>query len=639
MTSVLVCEKKSDAQTVPEINFSKIFLWSSFDGEKEQFVSLPSVVDQDFEKIRREYLRWLSGLARSPFRKKNFIECFEIRKNFSIWWMSLLVEKSQWKSDSMYKVFRFLVLDNLLRKMVQAGLTKVVVDLPDHQVCSALETWCRFNHIKFILVPRNLTRRLPNSPYIFTVLSHSIKGFSYLIYAITIRLLPALTHHSGYSNNRPHQISFISYFFNLDREELERGRYVCRYWAGLSAESFCNLYSRNWLHLFVKGNDVTGLRGAARHVRRLNVTQSRDGYHQLLDCRIGYREAIRIVRDYTKTWRAALSLMCPRQKFRVRDGRVDLWPLLSGDWMSSFFGKIGASNAIYLNIFEATFKKMPHQRKGFYLLENQAWERALIHAWRSGGHGSLVGVVHSVVSPCDLRHFFDRSEYEESSFNALPLPDFVAVNGEVAKSHYLNAGFPTRKLIQLEALRYNYLSEFKISKPVTRIDANRLRLLVLGDYIPSTTRQQMVLLSQAAARLSDRLDILVKAHPACEIHSTDWPLLNLTKTEETIDRLVHSYDVAFTSNTTGAAVDAYLAGKVVVSVIDATTFNMSPLRGLPDVQFVSTPDELVLQLDLLRSQFSNGWRSRLVKEVNFFYTDPKLPRWHRILRHADYECQ
>ena len=43
---------------------------------------------------------------------------------------------------------------------------------------------------------------------------------------------------------------------------------------------------------------------------------------------------------------------------------------------------------------------IPKQKKGLYLLENQNWEKALVHAWRRHGHGQLTGVVNTSAFYC-----------------------------------------------------------------------------------------------------------------------------------------------------------------------------------------------------------------------------------------------
>jgi surface carbohydrate biosynthesis protein (TIGR04326 family) len=120
--------------------------------------------------------------------------------------------------------------------------------------------------------------------------------------------------------------------------------------------------------------------------------------------------------------------------------------------------------------------------------------------------------------------------------------------------------------------------------------------------------------------------IIVKPHPACLIESAAYPSLSMTVTMEPIAKLLADCDVAYSSAVTSAAVDAYCAGVPVVSVLDPNTLNLSPLRGCAGALFASTPEELATALMLAVSR-----PSLPSSQVDFFTTDPQLPRWKKLL--------
>jgi len=119
---------------------------------------------------------------------------------------------------------------------------------------------------------------------------------------------------------------------------------------------------------------------------------------------------------------------------------------------------------------------------------------------------------------------------------------------------------------------------------------------------------------------------LIKPHPNCPIKLSDYPgLLGVEArvTEQPIAELLPSNDVAYTSATTSAAVDAYSVGLSVLSVLDPETLNQSPVRGINGVKFVSTADELVVALRTERDS---------IDIMEFFYLDRNLPRWLSLFR-------
>ena len=231
----------------------------------------------------------------------------------------------------------------------------------------------------------------------------------------------------------------------------------------------------------------------------------------------------------------------------------------------------------------------------------------------------------------DLRYFNDMRIYRRTGGNDLPMPNTVAVNGPATLVMYLQAGYPKENLVEVEALRYLHLSETKVradSVSSSRYEPENetLRLLVLGDYFLSNTRQQMKMLMQATQSLPVDMAIMVKPHPNCPIYSTDYPGLIMTVTMEPISKLLAECDVSYTSAISSAAVDAYCSGVPVVSVLAMNTLNLSPLRGCPGVLYVSTPEDLATAL------VSAAMSPRTIDVKHKFFTlDPELPRWLKLI--------
>ena len=61
-------------------------------------------------------------------------------------------------------------------------------------------------------------------------------------------------------------------------------------------------------------------------------------------------------------------------------------------------------------------------------------------------------------------------------------------------------------------------------------------------------------------------------------------------------------------------------------MLDEAQLNFSPLRGREGVRFVSTPEELADALGVGRAE-----RSSAAGVSDYFFLDPELPRWGRIL--------
>jgi len=625
MATLLICDKPKDL--FAEDNYDQILYWSSFQQGEDSY-SVPKVVDERFEELRARYLEWLYTLGNTPVHGSRLVGFLAVRPGFSMWWMSLLTEKSQWKTTALYDAFRLMAVDEILRHLSLSDSDTIVIAISDKRTQKALASWCSNSGVNYLIESRVRQSISLSVSRLYNMLPYTFQGILYLFYYIFSRW-PVSSHvNRGKQLEGGRQISFFSYYFNLNWSELEYGRFDSRYWAALYKQLRNTAVLQNWFHLFFKSKEMGSPGVAARLLANLCGATSERESHQLLDHRMGLKSLFVIIRDYGKIWWKAFRLRSVRDHFRLSQSAIDFWPLFANDWNDSFVGKTAVTNAIYLNLLEERLNALPEQSKGFYLLENQAWERALVYAWRKAGHGTIIGVQHATVSPCDLRHFFSPKEYSNNASCPLPVPDYVAVNGGAARQQYLAGEFPMEQLVGVEGLRYLYLGTQKQSAVAQRVQNKSVRLLVLGDYLPHITRKQMQLLVDAAEKFPDNLDILVKSHPACPVDPAEWLSLKFNLTDAPLNQLLDRYDVAYTSNMTGAAVDAYLAGKHVLSMLDPDTFNMSPLRGSPGVEFVVTPQELA---DAVSGRDSWGVSRSSEKQELFFYTDAELPRWNRLL--------
>ena len=428
------------------------------------------------------------------------------------------------------------------------------------------------------------------------------------------------------SNGR---VTFFSYLFNLVSDASKQGHYESRYWGSLPDALQSEACKTNWLHLYVKDALLPTSKQAADTIQTFNNNARGLQQHVTLDTFLSPMIVCRALRDWCRLLWLSIGL---RNELRSeQDASVNLWPLFEEDWQKSFFGDVAINNLLYLNLFETALECLPQQQTGVYLQENQGWEFSLIYAWQELGHGRLIGTPHSTVRFWDLRYFFDPRSYQREGRSDLPMPDQVAINGPAVRDAYINSGYSVDDLVEVEALRYLHLCEYKteldssLSKATVRTKG-AMRVLVLGEYLHSNTQQQMNLLEQAGPLLPLGTVFIVKPHPACPIRPADYPGISMSVTFEPIEKLLFECDVAYSSAVTSAAVDAYCAGVPIVSVLDPNTLNLSPLYGCKGVIYASKPEELVAAL-LSSVEASYTQNDRQV----FFTLDPKLSRWLKLL--------
>jgi surface carbohydrate biosynthesis protein (TIGR04326 family) len=290
-------------------------------------------------------------------------------------------------------------------------------------------------------------------------------------------------------------------------------------------------------------------------------------------------------------------------------------------------GPVAIENLLRIELFNQALCDLPRQKMGLFLCENQAWERALIYAWRKYSHGQLIAVEHSTVRFWDLRYFFDPRTVRSSDLYPMPQADLTALNGKAAVDAYLSVDYPKQAIAECEALRYGYLNDLRAKHLIGRAKEYPVKVLILGDYVPSGTSRMLLLLEAAIPYIIGLATYTVKPHPNLMVNAADYPLLHLKVVIDPLEKILFDFDIAYSSSMTSAAVDAYHIGLPLVVMLEEMELNFSPLRGQPGVRFVSTPEELAEALQTA----ANKGTATASDESEFFFLATELPRWSRLL--------
>ncbi len=601
-----------------------VVLWRAFsDGARSNVVSIPQLIEESADGLRSRYLAWVYELGEIRINDCSLIDHLQMRSGFSYWWMTLLVEKCNYeKSPQIDDAIRFFAFTDWVADNKLNQLTLITANQP---LAECLRMWCQKMGVSF------KWQRLPKPVVQLSWLRRAYVALP-LVMQSWVWLVKYLLNHWSLRGvglqawrQTTGSITFVSYLFNLVPEAANVGRYESRYWGPLPEVLQGKGYTINWLHLYVKDELLPRANKAADLIQTFNTAGRGMEIHATLDTFLSLRVMYQALAD---------SLLLAWKGKRLKrfiaktasQSRLDLWPLFAEDWRESTYGATAMSNVLHRSLFEAAMKVLPKQQLGCYLQENQGWEFALIQHWKRSNQGCLIGVPHSMVRFWDLRYFFDSRSYGQKENNQMPLPDLVAVNGDVGKETYLTGGYPSNSLVEVEALRYLHLDYANV-RPVSesRGTGKGWRLLVLGDYLARNTRLQMRLLAQGAAHLPPGTVIIVKPHPACPIHPEDYPELCLTVVREPLADLFAECDIAYTSAVTSAAVDAYCVGIPVVSVLDPTMLNLSPLRGWANSFYVVTPEDLIRAFNAATRLGRNN-----LAGFDPFILDRELPRWCKL---------
>jgi surface carbohydrate biosynthesis protein (TIGR04326 family) len=617
-----------DSEGSPPVgNFTNV-LWRGFiTTESTNTVSIPELIEKDSVALRSRYLSWIYELGEMQVGDRRLIDHLEIRSGFSYWWMTLIAEKCNWaKSPQITDAIRLFAFDKWANNSFPINSVKLVSANSELHEC--LEEWCKTRLINYDWQrqPENFQ---PNSllTRVSSIFPHSIQALVWLLKYLIDRW-PLRGVGVEELRNGVGQTTFVSYFFNLGPESAKNRSFESEYWTDLpNALSEKAKIHSNWLHLYKKSPIAPNAQSAAKLLRSFNENKKHRQVHVALDSFLSIKTAIYTIKDFFDLRKSGHLNIENIIQSRIHENVLLeswLWPLFKKDWDRSFFGIDAIRNLLMVNLFENAFSALPVQKIGIYLQENQEWEFAMIYAWRASSHKKLIGFPHSTVRYWDLRYFYDPRSYFDSHLS-LPRPDHVAISGVLAQKAYEEGMYRLEELIEVEALRYLYLDRNMSKKKYPRLSEERVQILVLGDYLFSDTVHQMNLLQEVTSEITN-IELTVKPHPACPIHASHFPRLNFKVTTQRLSDLVELFDVAYVSGLTSAAVDAYNSGLKVITVLNPRALNLSPLRGLSGVRFIST--SLELRKALLDDHIDID---KFDERACGFNTDSSLPKWMSLI--------
>ncbi|MFA5902869.1 MAG: TIGR04326 family surface carbohydrate biosynthesis protein [Desulfobacula sp.] len=612
-----------DSEGIPPVGDWTTVLWNSFgNNDDSNSISIPKLVEEQAETLREIYLTWIYGLGEARIKGKRLIDHLELRSGFSYWWMTLLAQKFNASGTSQINnAIKVIALE----KLISEYKIKSIVLVSDNRkmavtfqnLCIDLKLRFKWDVVKSNERQRSLGRR------IHSYLPYHVQALIYLVWYLYNRILP-------FRKNRiPAQalngeICFIDVLTHLDRQAYIKGRFNSNYWTSLVDKLFqCNLKT-NWLHNYFHHELIPTIAHAQKSMEFFNKCSLGLQFHALIEASFGPSIIIKALKDYFRISMSSYNLSEISCYFRPAGSKLNLWPLFKHEWIESVRGQSAMLCCLRISLYEKIFSDIPHQKVGVYIQENQPWEMALIYAWKFAGHGKLIGTPHTNVRFWDLRYFYDSRNYNRIGKNVLPMPDMMAVNSSVAKRICLEGGYPETRVTEVEALRFLHLLKLNPLNGTLKFSEKPFKVLVCGDFLSATNDKILSWLSMSAKILPPETSYVLKPHPACSIKIKDFQSLTLQVTETPLPELFKDCHVVFTSNITSAVVDAYYSGIPVIQMLDGKTFNMSPLRGLEGVVYVTNPMELAGAL--LNSRYIES------AEVEpYFYLDGKLQRWMRLL--------
>lgn len=621
-----------DCEGAPEETKVNTLCWQGY-AQGPMVDSIPRYLESNADRLRAKYVAFSCDLGESLINDKSVVEHLDAGDGFSYWWMNKLSENSPFKSSRIYDCLRLMALEEILLEKKPSTLT---LDSSDRDLAQAIRRLCLNLQVDFVWRKVPTTLQKWTLRRLYEILPYPIQGLISLRHLAIRWPLRRLQNPLWFAGDNA--IFMCSYFFNLDSASCSAGKFHARQWEALPRYLQDSGKRANWIHHFLLSPGMPDVKTSLSWMEQFNRDAQKQGCHAFLESYLSWKIIFRVLKSWLWLNIVSWRLMKISGAFNPKGSAVWLWPLLRDDWQISLKGTTAISNCLWVELFDAALKDIPHQNLGLYLWENQGWECALLRAWRKHGHGKIIGVPHSTIPFWYLNIFDDPRIIASSQGCTKPLPDYLAINGPMAWKALVKGGYPVDRLLEVEALRFQYLISHGSAQPQKPdgypmpegISKNNLHkaVLILGDFTVEQTLKMLRCIDAALHLIDAEISLTLKPHPVCRIAKEDYPALNFELTNKPLAEIMQDFDLAFSSNTTSAGMDAFLAGLPVAVFLDDEDFNHSPLRGVDGVQFVATAEEVAAALQ-------SGKHGAITPAIeNFFWLDSQLPRWHRLLFEA-----
>ena len=600
-----------DSDAIPPLTNDYVVLWNGFTDPDliQSSISIPDYIEEHSDRLRSRFLSFVHDVGNSQSGGETILEHLQLRPTFSYWWLTLFASKRWHPNSHVNEAVKIIALEEILaglkyREIFVQSENAYLHSQIGHLLHASPEIRGRkasISSLKF--KPLRITR------HIFRACATLVRQIIVLRDVVPMETEPVES-----------DILIFDHLVRFDQNAARNGEFTSQYWNSLQPLLQERAQKITWIHQFVKTIDQQSPNDAQAILSTINSRSQQK--HFQLECRLSQSVVMQCLRDYCKLLRAGFKTRHIADCFSLNGSKLNLWSLFQDEWYESLIGSTAMRHLLILATTEASLSQVPHCKTGIYLMENQPWEIALLHSWSAAGHGRIIGLVNAPIRFWDVRYFADGRSLLPKSTDRIhfqPQPQEIFVNGPLSRKLLEESGVDPHQIRDVEPLMYQYLQNDK-----TYVTVESDGILVLGDFFTHLTEKIIELVIDSQVLSGDRRKILFKPHP---LNLDKWSELvgdNFTLTNAPLSELFDLCSIVIAPSASTSALEAYCANKLVVSILEPSTLNFTPLRGVENAMFAKNRNELA---KILRSTPKVSLSDR----QQLFYTDSNLSRWNQAL--------
>lgn len=569
-----------------------VVLWSRFADRDEQ-VSLPSVIHADRSGWKAQYTDWLRQVGQSYSRTQQARDFEDNHAGLSYWWMTLPTQFTFTRDSPAYGVMRLMALiDTLIQK--QPDVVVLHGMPPDAVAC--VEPWC---------IERGIVVDVPEA---VSCVHPSPGSGAFRARAVARRHLMMTYARYGHATGPRSQDGpvVVDYFDNV---KPGGDRYDSQYWGSL-ADLLDGDGSTQWRHIDFRSAALPTSASARALARRLTTGSRHSLVQDAMSLRLLLRslKTLRSIESIGRDAWSAVSFVEPS-----RD--IDFRPLVADVWRDCHSGPKAAVNALDIHLMDALASTT--HGPALYLMENQPWEMALLHSWRRHQQAPIAGFVHALARDWDLRYALPSCGPVGGAMP--PMPDQCLVGSSHEAAVLTEDGYTANTIVEVEAVRF-LGAQSTPRQPTT--SAGSLRLLALGEYDEHSN--ELLLQALHGADL-DGLSLIYRPHPSSRFAPAALPIGFTMSSQPTVAEALAEADAVVGMGTSTAVLSAVQSALPVIMILDPTVLDGSVVDPSAVLQVPAS-----IRLDSHLVERARQLAERVTTQ-RLQHLDEGLPRWRAWL--------
>lgn len=590
---------------------NKTYYWNGF---SELEYSINEYIRSHKYEIRDAYLSFIENIETKRSEKLSIKNIFYNNKFHNFWHMSSIYEKSNNKSKSISDCIKLIAFERIIN-FEKPGF--IIIYSDNISIAKSIKELCIRKNIRF-----KINYKLTNffNIEIFSLIPNLFKIILFILkYFISCFNLNKKPDFIPLKNS----VAIFSYFLNFKIIKNDNYKlFISDFWSNMPNLLLKNDKKINWLHLSVDNKAKNNFNSLINNNKEINNDKLQ---HLLIDNYISFNIFFRSLYTFIVISTKTMLMLNIKDLFNMDKSDINFFFLLKKDWIKSTRGSNLFFSIIISKIFDEILSKLPHQKIGLYLKENQAWEMALLGSWRKYNHGKIIGIDNTsgYLRYWDMR-FYKSKKFFNNRKNNLIDCDLTGVNGIKSRDLLIASGYPKERIVEIEALRYNHLTEYIGDK--SNVSKNN-KFLLVGDYEYDTTNKLIFDFSKIISSIPDISKISFRPHPGNLktnkiLSSLSNCNINISKQTLILDIIEH--DNIIIAGSSSVSLETYLMHKKTIVYLDIKNLNTSPANAIEGINFCSN------QKDLLNAIIKGT--SISINKNDIFWIDNNLTKWKILLK-------